>query len=208
MTNSEIDIDESKLLRCTVCEAVNLDKGDDIYCRRCGSRIFRNPKLSTSRAWAFLLTAFILYIPANIYPILFSEQFGYRDGNTIIGGIIVLWEEGSYPVAAIVLVASVLVPILKFIVLIYLLINTKINRYARSKINQHKLHYIAEMIGPWSMVDVFVVAILTGLVHTTTIKVIAGPGATAFVLMVLFTMFAALAIDVRLFEEREKHGSS
>ncbi len=201
-------IDESKLLRCTVCEAVNLDKGDDIYCHRCNSRIFRNPKLSTSRAWAFLITAFILYIPANIYPILFSEKLGSRDANTIIGGIIVLWEDGSYPIAMIILVASVLVPILKFIVLIYLLIKSKTKRYKKNKINQHKLHYMTEIIGPWSMVDVFVVAILTGLVHMTTVRVIAGPGATAFVLMVLFTMFAALSIDVRLFEERDKNGSS
>lgn len=201
-------IDESTLLRCPICEAVNMDHEGDIYCHRCDSRIFRNPKLTTSRAWAFLITALMLYIPANLYPILASEQFGSRKENTIIGGIILLWEEGSYPIAMIILVASVLVPILKFIVLLYLLINTKLKKHRYTKLDQHRLHYMTEIIGPWSMVDVFVVAILTGLVHVGTIRVIAGLGATAFVLMVLFTMFAALSIDTRLFKERDPYGSN
>ncbi len=201
-------IDRSRLIRCTVCEAVNIDHGGDIYCHRCNSRIFRDPKLSTSKAWAFLITALILYIPANLYPILINEQLLSRDGNTIIGGIILLWEEGSYPIALIILVASVLVPILKFIVLIYLLINANLKKKKYSKLDQHKLHYMIEIIGPWSMVDVFVVAVLTGLVHVGGIRVVAGPGATAFVLMVLFTMFAALSIDTRLFKERRQNGQN
>jgi len=135
----------------------------------------------------------------------------HQESNTIIGGIILLWEEGSYPIAMIILVASVLVPILKFIVLLYLLISTKLSTKfsmrSYAKLDQHKLHYMTEVIGPWSMVDVFVVAILTGLVHVGSIRVIAGPGATAFVLMVLFTMFAALSLDTRLFKERGIHGT-
>lgn len=204
MTDKQIN--PSALLRCPVCEAVNIDREGDIYCHRCQTRIFRDPKLGTSRAWAFLLTALILYIPANLYPILVSEQFVSREGNTIIGGIILLWEEGSYPIAVIILVASVLVPILKFIVLLYLLISAHFKKHRYTQVDQHRLHYMTEVIGPWSMVDVFVVAILTGLVHLGSIRVIAGPGATAFVLMVLFTMFAALSIDTRLFKERGKYG--
>jgi len=199
-------IDPSTLLRCTVCEAVNRDKQGDIYCHRCGSRIFRNPKLTTSKAWAFLVTALILYLPANLYPILLSQEFSSRTGNTIIGGIILLWEEGSYPIALIILVASVLVPILKFIVLLYLLINANLKKQRYTRVDQHRLHYMTEVIGPWSMVDVFVVAVLTGLIHVGQIKVIAGPGATAFVLMVLFTMFSALSLDTRLFKEKEAYG--
>ena len=199
-------IDPSTLLRCTVREAVNRDKQGDIYCHRCGSRIFRNPKLTTSKAWAFLVTALILYLPANLYPILLSQEFSSRTGNTIIGGIILLWEEGSYPIALIILVASVLVPILKFIVLLYLLINANLKKQRYTRVDQHRLHYMTEVIGPWSMVDVFVVAVLTGLIHVGQIKVIAGPGATAFVLMVLFTMFSALSLDTRLFKEKEAYG--
>jgi len=206
--DKELEIDESLLLRCPVCEAVNLDKRGDIYCHRCKSRIFRDPKIATSRAWALLITALIFYIPANIYPILMSEKFGAVNGSTIVGGIIMLWEEGAYPIAMIILVASVLVPLLKFTVLLYLLISTKAERFKNSKINQHKLHYLTEVIGPWSMVDVFVVAVLTGLVHMDIVNIIAGAGATAFVLMVLFTMLAAISLDVRLFEERGLDGSS
>jgi len=204
---SDPTVDPDTLLRCPVCEAVNRDTPGDIYCHRCQTRIFRNPRLSTSRAWAFLLTALILYIPANLYPILFSETLLHREGNTIIGGIVLLWEEGSYPIAIIILVASVLVPILKFIVLLYLLMSAKFKTRRYAQVDQHKLHYMTEIIGPWSMVDVFVVAVLTGLVHVGSIRVIAGPGATAFVLMVLFTMFAALSIDTRLFKERGTHGA-
>jgi paraquat-inducible protein A len=203
------EIESADIVRCPVCEAVNLNSESQIECHRCASTIYQNPMLSTSKAWAFLVTALILYVPANLYPILISEQFHTQEGNTIIGGIIVLWEEGSYPIALIILIASVLVPILKFIVLLYLLIsNRRMKRYKQSKVNQHKLHYLTEVIGPWSMVDVFVVAVLTGLVQLTTVKVLAGPGATAFVLMVLFTMFAALSVDTRLFEERRENGPS
>jgi len=197
-----LEVDASKLLRCPVCEAVNLDRGGEMRCYRCKSHIHRNPRFSTSRAWAFLLTALILYLPANLYPILVSEQFHHQSMNTIVGGIILLWEEGSYPVALVILVASVLVPILKFIVLLYLLINIRFKTQRATKVDQHKLHYLTEIIGPWSMIDVFVVAILTGLVHMSTVRVVAGPGATAFVLMVLFTMFSALSIDSSIFKEK------
>ena len=189
-----MEIDENSLVRCRVCEAVNWDS--DIYCHRCESKVYIDNRGSINRAWAFLVTALIFYIPANVYPILVGEQFGNSSSNTIAGGIYLLWEEGEYPIAVVILVASVLVPILKFIMLIYLLINANLNR--RAKINPHKVHYLTEIIGPWSMVDVFVVAILTGLVQMTAISIIAGPGATAFVLMVLFTMFAALSIDTRI----------
>ncbi len=194
----------TKLIRCPVCEAVNIDKPGDIYCHRCQSRIYRDIKYSTSKAWAFLITALILYLPANIYPILLNQKFYSHGANTIMGGVILLWNEGSYPVALVIFVASIVVPILKFIVLIYLLINASIKKYKYTKRDLHRLHRMTEIIGPWSMVDVFVVALLTGLVHLNHIKVIAGPAATAFVLMVIFTMLSALSLDVRIFNSRRE----
>lgn len=195
-------IDEKKLVRCPVCEAVNIDKGEQIVCHRCDSVIYPEKEPSTSTSWAFLLAAFIFYIPANMYPILLTSTYGLKTTNTIIGGVALLWAEGAYPIALVIVVASVVVPILKFIVLIYLLASTRNNRKKR-KVNQHSLHYLVEIIGPWSMVDVFVVSILTGLVHMSSIEIVAGSGATAFVLMVIFTMFSALSIDSRLFKQRE-----
>lgn len=195
-------IDEDKLLRCHVCEAVNIDDPHNQKCYRCDSELHLSKEPSTSVSWALLITAIIFYIPANFYPILQASTYGYKTTNTIIGGVAMLWMEGSYPVAVVILVASVIVPILKFIVIIYLLISTRAKKKTK-KINQHSLYYLVETIGPWSMVDVFVVSVLTGLVHMTSIEIIAGPGATAFVLMVIFTMFSALSIDSRLFRQRK-----
>ena len=192
-------VDEEKLVRCPVCEAVNIDDAESIICYRCESVIYPGKRPSTANAWAFLITALIFYVPANLYPILLTNTYGYKTTNTIMGGVLLLWHEGSYPVALVILIASVIVPILKFIVLIYLLTNARKGAKKR-KINQHTMHYLVEIIGPWSMVDVFVVTVLTGLVDLNSVAIVAGPGATAFVLMVIFTMFSAMSIDSRLFK--------
>ena len=186
-----------KLIRCPICEAVNFDRGGKIVCRRCKESIYREKKVSYHRTLAFLLTAIILYVPANVYPILVTKKFGATYESTILGGIMVLWESGSYPVALIILFASVFVPILKFLFIIYLLISTKYN-VKSSKVDKHKLFYITEAIGSWSMIDVFVVAILSVLIHFSSIQIIPGTGATAFALMVFFTMLSALSFDTRL----------
>jgi len=192
-------------IRCHICEAVNHDNGENHKCRRCHSPIYHNLKLSYHKTLAFLITAIILYIPANIYPILISKQFGIISESTIMGGIMHLWESGSYPIALIILVASVFVPLLKFIFIIYLLIATRY-KLNSSQQDKHKLFYITEAIGPWSMVDVFVVIILSVLIHFSGIQVIPGAGATAFALMVFFTMISALSFDTRLISE--KHNTS
>jgi paraquat-inducible protein A len=121
--------------------------------------------------------------------------------STIMGGIVHLWEHGSYPIALIILVASVFVPILKFIFIIYLLLSSKYN-VKSSKVDKHKLFYITEAIGPWSMIDVFVVLILSVLIHFSGVQIYPGAGATAFALMVFFTMLSALSFDTRLIKKR------
>ncbi len=148
-----------------------------------------------------LITAFIFYIIANVYPILEINKFGSISQNTIIGGVVALWEEGEYPIALIIFLASVFVPLLKFIMIIYILINYKTSTNRKSRVDQEKLYHITELIGPWSMVDVFVVAILVGVVHTNSVKIMAGIGATAFVLMVFFTMLSTMSIDIRIIKE-------
>ena len=189
------------VIRCPVCEAVNVDDGGAIQCHRCDSRIYREPKHGLGRTWALLLTAMIFYLPANLYPVLqVKNLFGGQSSNTIIGGVILLWDQGSYPIALIILAASVFIPILKFVLLIYLLISV---RYSVSggKALRHRLYAFIEIIGPWSMVDMFVVSILMGLVKFDSFKILTGSGATAFVLMVFFTMLAALSFDSRLIRE-------
>lgn len=191
-------VDTDKLISCPVCEAVNIDKQQNNICRRCDSKIYHHINTPTEKSWAFLITAIIFYIPANIYPMMIIDQFGSESESTIIGGFVHLWEQGDYPIALIILVASVFVPILKFLMLIYLLISAKYTFRDNNKINKHKIYYFTEIIGPWSMVDVFVVGILAGLVHLSSIKIIAGTAATAFALSIFFTLLAAHAFDTKL----------
>jgi len=195
-----IEVNEENLIRCHVCEAVNIDKGDDTICRRCGSNI-HHEKASSQTAWAYLITAIIAYIPANLYPMLITTKFGATEGSTILGGVLLLWEHGSYPIAVIIFVASILIPVLKFLILIYLLISVKYPLGKDTKVDKHKLYYITEAVGPWSMIDVFVVAILAALIHLANVEIIAGTAATAFATSVFFTLLAAHAFDTRLIKE-------
>ncbi|HIP18142.1 MAG TPA: paraquat-inducible membrane protein A [Sulfurovum sp.] len=196
-----IEIDEDKLIRCPVCDAVNIDKGKKNSCRRCGSAIYHHKKFSTEKSWAYLITALIAYIPANLYPMLVTSAFGSREGSTILGGVVLLWEMGSYPVAVIIFIASIMIPISKFLILFYLLISVKYPLGKDKKVNKHKLYYFTEVIGPWSMIDVFVVAILAALIHLSSVEILAGTAATAFAISVFFTLLAAHAFDETLIKE-------
>ncbi len=196
-----IEIDEDKLIRCPVCDAVNIDKGKKNICRRCASSIYHHRRFSTEKSWAYLITAIIAYIPANLYPMLVTSAFGIRDESTILGGVVMLWEHGSYPIAAIIFFASIMIPVMKFLILIYLLISVKYPLGKDKKVNKHKLYYMTEVIGPWSMIDVFVVAILAALIHLSSVEVLAGTAATAFAISVFFTLLAAHAFDERLIKE-------
>ena len=196
-----IEIDEDKLINCPVCDAVNIDKGKKNTCRRCGSAIYHHTSFSTEKSWAYLITAMIAYIPANLYPMLVTSAFGTRDESTILGGVVLLWEHGSYPVAAIIFFASIMIPVMKFLILIYLLISVKYPLGKDKKVNKHKLYYMTEVIGPWSMIDVFVVAILAALIHLSSVEILAGTAATAFAISVFFTLLAAHAFDETLIKE-------
>ncbi len=198
-----IEVDEDKLIRCPVCAAVNIDRGKANSCRRCGSGIYQHRRFSTEKSWAYLITAMIAYIPANLYPMLVSTQFGATEGSTILGGVVLLWEHGSYPIALIIFVASIMIPVVKFLILIYLLISVKYPIGKDKKVNKHKLYYLTEIIGPWSMIDVFVVAILAALIHLANIEIVAGTAATAFALSVFFTLLAAHAFDETLIKENK-----
>ena len=196
-----IEVDESKLIHCPICDAVNIDNGKKNVCRRCGSSIYHHRSFSTEKSWAFLITAVIAYIPANLYPMLVTSAFGVKDESTIFGGVVMLWEHGSYPVAAIIFFASIVIPVTKFLILLYLLISVKYPIGKDKKVNKHKLYYMTEVVGPWSMIDVFVVAILAALIHLTSIEVLAGTAATAFAISVFFTLLAAHAFDETLIKE-------
>jgi len=140
----------------------------------------------------------VLYIPANILPIMRTRFLGEETGNTILGGVLVLWEHGSYPIAAVIFIASIVVPLGKMIVLGYLCLSVQFHS-SYSPVQRTRLYRVTEIVGRWSMVDVFVVAILVALIQLGNVmSIYPGMAALAFAVMVITTMIAAIAFDPRL----------
>ena len=167
-------------------------------CSRCGSALHLRKVDSLQRTLALLLTATILYIPANLYPIMITDQAGQTVENTILGGVVLLIELGSVPVATVIFVASVMVPLAKFLAMYYLLWSLHSNTSVSAR-QRTILYQLTELIGKWSMVDVFVVSILVALVHLGGILVIRpGIAAVSFAGFVMFGMLAAHCFDARL----------
>ena len=159
---------------------------------------------SLNRTLALLCTATILYIPANIYPIMITDQLGSSLESTILGGVVLLVQMDSIPVAAIIFIASVMVPVGKLISMFYLCWTVKTGSSVSPR--QRSIAYrITELIGKWSMIDVFVVSILVALVHIGKILVIRpGVASIAFAALVIVTMVAAEGFDPRLIWDKEE----
>ncbi|MRJ03127.1 MAG: paraquat-inducible membrane protein A [Epsilonproteobacteria bacterium] len=185
----------TKWIRCRHCGAAN--RAPRTICRRCGLDIEIDPKGSLFKATLLLCAAIIFYIPANLYPVLQSASFGSVKGSTILEGVVELWKMGDYPVAIIIFVASILVPLLKFAILAYLILSIFLGRCHKIE-EKVRLYYLIEITGPWSLIDIFVVLVLAALVHFNSISIIAGPGATSFGIMVFLTIIAAHAVDERI----------
>lgn len=157
------------------------------------------------RTWALLITAFLLYIPANTLPIMNMTLFGRSEPNTIMGGVIALWQSKSYPVAIIIFIASIVVPIVKIAILgwlNYTVHNDQVNNSAKKM----RMYRFIEWIGRWSMIDVFVVAVLVALIQLgSALSVLPGPAALAFCGVVFITMVAAMTFDTRLIWRNRKY---
>jgi paraquat-inducible protein A len=184
------------LATCHLCW--KLAPTDQHHCPRCGSAMHPRKNDSLQRTLALLITACVLYIPANIYPIMYTDQLGSTEPSTIIGGVILLIKLGSVPVAAVIFLFSVMVPIGKLIALFYLV--WSVERHSRMDARRRTMMYtITEFIGKWSMIDVFVVAILAALVHLGGLLVIRpGIAAMSFAGVVIVTIIAAESFDSRL----------
>ncbi|MDX2424721.1 MAG: paraquat-inducible protein A, partial [Cycloclasticus sp.] len=194
---------DQQLTACHVCYCnVPLSQS---YCQRCGSAVSARKPYSIQRTWAFLFVAMLLYVPANILPIMQTRLFGKDELNTILGGIQVLWSNGSYPVAVIIFIASIMVPIAKMFALSWL--NFSVMFHNPERLQEKTLLYrITEFVGRWSMLDVFVVAILTSLIHQGKIlAVYPGPAIVAFAGVVIFTLLAAKNFDPRLLWDQSNH---
>ena len=192
----------ASLLSCHTCRQLSLARrmppGSHAVCSRCGTTLhFRKPN-SLARTWALTLTAFILYIPANLLPIMTVISFGKGAPDTIMSGVIHLIEAEMYPIAFLVFFASVTVPVVKLIAITYLLISVQKKSNWRPK-DRTVMYRVTESIGRWSMLDIFMIALLAALVKLGAIATIEpGLGAVSFAAVVVITMFAAMSFDPRL----------
>jgi len=191
---------DAGIVVCNECHELNRQEveGDSQACTRCGAIVHPRRPNSIIRTWALLITASILYIPANLLPIMTVSTFGQGSGDTIMSGVITLLKHGMLPIAAVVFIASILVPTFKLIGIALLLYS--VQRRQPLSARQRILRYrFIEFIGRWSMLDIFVIAILVAVVNFGRIaSVEANLGAVAFATVVILTMLAALTFDPRL----------
>jgi paraquat-inducible protein A len=180
------------------CDACGLVSHATVACPRCGARVRPRKPDSLVRTWSLMAAAAILYIPANTLPVLTLIHFGRGEPSTILGGVVELVHADMWPLALLVLFASIFVPLLKLSGLSLLLIGT--HRGARGRLRERTLLYrVVDSVGRWSMIDVFVVSILTALIRMGAVaSVEPGPGAVSFCAVVVLTMLAAQSFDPRL----------
>ncbi len=190
-------------ISCHVCHQVNkLSNEQASYCLRCKSKLHHyTPENNLQQVWALLLTAVVFYIPANLYPIMYTVSLGKNEPSTIIGGVILLWQHGSYPIALVIFFASVFIPMAKIFILAWLFIAARrsISSTAKVSMQRQKIYRLTELIGRWSMIDIFVVAILVALVQLQNLMAVyPGSAALSFAAVVIFTMLAAMKFDSRV----------
>jgi len=171
-------------------------------CPRCRAAVHRRKPDSLNRTWALVITAAMLYVPANVFPVMSVISLGKAQEDTILSGAIYLLVHGMWPLALIVVFASIVVPLLKLIALTFLLISVQKGSGWRP-VERTRLYHIVEAVGRWSMTDIYVVTILVALVSLGNLATIeAGLGAVYFAGVVVLTMLAAESFDPRLIWDR------
>jgi len=200
VTTTELTAAEAGLVSCETCSLLTQPATlhDVGHCPRCGAELESRHHRSIEQTWALVIAAAICYIPANLLPVLNTNALGKSEPDTIISGVIFLYTSGSWPLALIVLIASVMVPIGKLVALAYLLITVQ-RRSIRGHHERTRLYRMVEFIGRWSMLDVFVDTFTVALVQLSPLmSVEPGPGVLFFAAVVVLTMLAAESFDPRL----------
>jgi paraquat-inducible protein A len=188
------------LVSCEICHLLShpASVAEPGYCPRCGAELSWRRHHPIERTWALLIAAAICFIPANVLPVLTTNALGTAEPDTIMGGVMLLYTTGSWPLALIVLVASVMVPLGKLIALGYLLITVQRGSLGSTR-DRTRLYRLVEIIGRWSMLDVFVDTFTVALVQLQPLmSVQPGPGVLFFAAVVVLTMVAAESFDPRL----------
>jgi len=205
MTDVAVTAAQTGLVSCDACGLLSQSASptEPGYCPRCGAALESRRPRSIQTTWALVVAAAICYIPANLLPVMGTTTLGSTEYDTIMGGVVYLYTSGSWPLALIVLIASVMVPLGKLIALAYLLI--KVQRGAiRGKRESTRLYRLVELIGRWSMLDVFVDTYTVALVQLQPLmSVQPGAGVIFFAAVVVLTMIAASSFDPRLIWDAE-----
>lgn len=196
------------LVRCHTCQLVCEDTHDGSssatpHCPRCGTPLHVRRPDSIARAWACLLAALMLYLPANLLPVMHTSSFGRSIDSTILQGVVEFWQDGSYGIAGVIFIASVAVPCTKFLILGLLLVTAQ-RRSNWARRERTRLYRLVELIGYWSMLDVLVVGMMTDLVKFGTLSdVEPRMGILFFGSTVVLTMVSAMCFDPRLIWDGE-----
>lgn len=186
------------IINCHTCGLLSTEGDHLTHCTRCTTPLHHRKPHSIENTWALVFAATVLMVPANIYPILTVIRFGQGSPDTIVSGVLHLIEDGLWGLAMIVFIASIVVPVTKLLALSYLLLSVRSKSKWRSR-DRTLLYRVTEVIGAWSMVDVFLVGLLSSLVSLDALSMIEpGVGASYFAGVVILTMFAAHSFDARL----------
>ena len=188
------------LLVCHACGLLSRPaaRAEHACCPRCGAPLHLRKPDSVSRTWALLLAAVLFYIPANLLPMMHTSSLFGSQSDTIMSGVVYFWTSGSWYLALLIFSASIMVPLLKMIALVVLLVSVQLrSRWQQDQ--RARLYRLVEVVGRWSMLDVYVVAMIVALVQLKGLATIQpGAGAIAFGAVVVLTMFAAISFDPRL----------
>ncbi len=195
-------MDRPNVLFCPTCglrqKVEPLPPNRTAECARCGSFLAAGARGSLQATAAFALAALVLYVPANIYPIMRMHFYGAYSESTVWDGVVSLAQHNQWLVAAIVFVASIAIPLVKLAVLLYLVGTTALHR-RRWMRERTRVYRFVDAIGPWAMLDVFLLAVLVALVKLGAIAtILPGPGLIAFACVVVFTMLASASFDPKL----------
>ena len=184
------------LASCHVCHLVSpVAEG---HCPRCGTAIHLRKPASIQRTVALMVAAAALYVPSHLLPVLTTVELGEVTHNTIVGGMLSFWRSGAYPIAIVIFTASILIPLLKIFALTWLCLAAT-GRIRPSPEFLGKIYWMTELMGRWSMVDIFVVGILVSVVQLGNyMSITPQPGAIAFAGVVILTMFSAMSFEPRL----------
>lgn len=200
--------DDFNMLICPCCGYLNQQttaidiESDLIKCQRCQIKLHHRKPNSLAKTFALTLAASILYIPANVLPMTITDSLFGSQQDTIFTGVIYFWQSGDYFVAAVIFCASIFIPLLKLMILFFLLLVIFLQSkrtISFSPTTCAKLYRVVELVGRWSMIDVFVVSLLTALIQIQSLAtIVAGPGAVAFSAVVVLTLFASLSFDPKI----------